>query len=108
MQPLAVRAQQPGVDANAIAETYLSLVDRMGFRREAGIARPFPVIVADPKMGVKLISREIEDHDVKSQIQMAVGVDPLGTDDIFVFEDIAAHGAAHLVAAHASGQVPAV
>jgi len=107
MHALAVGAEQPAMDTQAVAEAHFAFVDGVGFGGEARKAGRLAVGIANAQGGVEFVGGEVEDDDVISQIEVSVRIDPLGPDDVFVHYDMAAHDKAHLVAARARGQVAA-
>ena len=105
LNPFLVSTKKPGADEKLVTEMDFTLVDGVGLGGEAGIAGCFPVGVADVERLVQRVGGEVEHHDIVSEVHVAVGVDPLGPDDILVFDDrSAAHGAVQNVGEVRVGQ----
>ena len=96
--PFLVGTQKPASHEQPVAEVDLAFVERVGLGGEAGIAGGLPVGVTDVERLVQRIGGEVEHDDVVSEVHVAVGVDPLGSDDILVFDDRSAgHGGRSLL-----------
>src|SRR5581483_1246513 len=87
MQPLAVPAEQQGGDANTLAEQHFAIVDGVGLGGEGTAMFRLLIGALDAERVEQRRRAAVEDLDVKGQVHVAVGVDPVRTHDRFVFAE---------------------
>src|SRR5580658_6696062 len=91
MHTLGVHTQQPGMNVQPFPQPHLTFVQGVSLSGEAGITSRLPVSVTNTQCRVEFVGRQIENHDIVSEVHVAVRIDPRRTNNVFIPDDWAAH-----------------